>query len=228
MGPVGWPTDATELAALQQRLAAARPARWQPGGAAAVGASCVCFARGDGPPGGAGEPAWAAAARKQPGSQATVAVIHGVAAVPYRAGFLALREGGLRQRALEALEAMPDVVIVDATGRDHPRRAGLALHLGAVLDVPTVGATDRPLMAVGEEPDDERGATAPLRLDGELVGFVCRTRAGTRPVCVSAGWRTTPDVAADVVVRAANRVRTPQPLREARRAARAARGRAGG
>lgn len=227
MEPTGWPDEAAALAVLQQRLAAARPRPWPASEASAVGASAVCFSRDTDPAGESGARGWGAAARKRPGSQATVAVVERAVAAAYRPGLLALREGRLRQDALRALPALPDVLIVDATGRDHPRQAGLALHLGAVLDVPTVGATDRPLVATAEQPEQHRGATAPLWLAGEVVGYACRTRTGTRPVCVSAGWRTTPAVAAAVVIGAATRARTPQPLREARRAARAARGHAG-
>lgn len=228
MERIGWPDGAGELAALQQRLAAARPSPWEAKGSPVVGASAVCFSRGAEPPDEAAQRGWAAASRKRPGSQASVVVVEGAGEAAYRPGLLALREGRLRHDALEALSALPDVLIVDATGRDHPRQAGLALHLGAVVGVPTVGATDRPLVATAAQPDEHRGATAPLWLAGEVVGHACRTRAGTRPVCVSAGWRTTPDVAAAVVIGAATRARTPQPLREARREVRAARDRAGG
>jgi deoxyribonuclease V len=116
------------------------------------------------------------------------------------------------------------VLLVDATGRDHPRRAGLALHLGAVLDLPTVGVTHRPLRAVGSEPGPERGDSAPLELEGEEVARWVRTRPRIRPVVAHAAWRTTP-AAVDVVVRAAL-ARTPEPLRVARQAARTARSKA--
>jgi deoxyribonuclease V len=112
--------------------------------------------------------------------------------------------------------------MVDATGHDHPRRAGLALHLGAVLDMPTIGVTHRPLLAVGDWPTGDRGARSPLLLDGVLVGFWVRTRDGRRPLAVHAGWRTDPALAVRVVL-AAGHHRTPTPLREARRLARTAR-----
>jgi deoxyribonuclease V len=116
----------------------------------------------------------------------------------------------------------PDVLMVDATGHDHPRHAGLAVHLGAVLGLPTVGITHRTLLAVGEWPTGGRGAVSPLLLDGVLVGFWVRTRDGRRPLAVHAGWRTDPAVAVRVVLAAAHH-RTPTPLREARRLARTAR-----
>jgi deoxyribonuclease V len=123
---------------------------------------------------------------------------------------------------VRALPELPDVLLVDATGRDHPRRAGLALQLGAVLGLPTVGVTHRPLLAEGEWPAGERGARSPLGLDGEHVGYWLRTRVGTRPLAVHAAWRTDPDTAADVVL-STSHVRTPEPLRRARRRAREAR-----
>jgi deoxyribonuclease V len=138
---------------------------------------------------------------------------------------LALRAGALLEKATRSLPVRPDVLLVDATGYDHPRRAGLARHLGAMLDTPTVGVTHRPMLAVGDWPDPQRGATSPLLLDGVLVGFWVRTRSGRRPLAVHAGWRTDPAMAAQIVLGAA-RHRTPTPLREARRLARTARARA--
>ena len=112
--------------------------------------------------------------------------------------------------------------VVDATGLDHPRRAGLALQLGAELDLPTVGVTHRPLRAEGEWPPDVRGAVGPVRIDGEVVASWVRTRAGARPLVVHPGWRTELETAVEVVLGSSRR-RTPEPLRLARQAARAAR-----
>jgi deoxyribonuclease V len=127
------------------------------------------------------------------------------------------------EAAVRAASGAPDVLLVDATGRDHPRRAGLALHLGAVLDVPTVGVTHRPLLATGGWPPDETGASAPLVLEGEIVGAWLRTRAGTRPLAVHSAWRTDTDTAVAVVTASLSGRRTPEPLRLARTLAREAR-----
>jgi len=113
--------------------------------------------------------------------------------------------------------------VVNATGRDHPRRAGLALHLGAVLDLPTLGVTHRPLAAAGSWPGDERGDASPLLLADEVVAHWLRTRPGRRPVVVHAGWRVDAATAVAVVRRCAGPHRTPAALREARRLARHAR-----
>jgi deoxyribonuclease V len=92
-----------------------------------------------------------------------------------------------------------------------------------VLDLPTVGVTHRPLLADGEWPPDERDAERPLLLAGERVGSWLRTRPGTRPLAVHAGWRTDPETALAVVRASLRGTRTPEPIRLARRAARTAR-----
>jgi deoxyribonuclease V len=154
-------------------------------------------------------------------AQSTVRCTAGAAYTP---GLLALREGPCLEPAVRGLPWAPDVLLVDATGRDHPRRAGLALHLGAVLDLPTVGVTHRPLLATGAWPEDARGASAPLRLEGRRVGAWLRTRRGTRPLAIHPGWRTDVDVALAVVLSATFSHRTPEPFRRARYLARIARG----
>lgn len=207
---MAWPRSADELIAAQHALAAASPEPWSPGGAITIGGCAIRFPRGG------GDAAWAAAVAGDAES-----VVTGTAPAPYEPGLLALREGPLLEAAVRA--AMPDVLLVDATGRDHPRRAGLALHLGAVLDLPTVGVTHRPLLATGAWPNDVRGASSPLLLDDEPVGAWLRTRRGTRPLAVHPAWRTTSDVAIHVVLAALGRHRTPEPLRRARHLARLAR-----
>ena len=154
-------------------------------------------------------------------------VVAGAVPAPYSPGFLALREGPILASALGALAALdvgPDVVLVDATGLDHPRRAGLAVHLGAACAVPTAGVTRRPLVAEGPQPSRRRGEVGPVVLDGEPVAYWVCTRTGARPVLAHAGWRTSPAEAARLVLRAStDGARTPVPLQEARRVAHEAR-----
>jgi deoxyribonuclease V len=157
--------------------------------------------------------------RRQAGS----VVVSGRAAAPYEPGLLALREGPLLEAAVRALPEPPQVVLANATGRDHPRGAGLALHLGAALELPSVGVTDRPLLATGSDPGPERGATSPLTLDDSEVARRLRSRARARPIVVHSGWRTDLDTAVSVALASTRRARTPEPLRRARRAARQAR-----
>lgn len=219
-----WPESPQSLIDEQQRLAAAVPAPWQPPDSGWSAAGCfVCFARGIPGPGAVGDPGWAAAALLRTDGTTAIALVRGRAGYEYVPGLLALREGPLLEEALRSLEERPDVLVVDATGRDHPRRAGMALHLGAVLDVPSVGATHRPLLAGGPIPPDEDGAIRPLAINDELVGYWVRTRQGVRPLAVHAAWRTSPDVAAAVVLALCRGNRAPEPLRLARRAAREAR-----
>jgi deoxyribonuclease V len=223
--PVGeWPESPDALVRAQEELARMTPAPWRaPDGGLAVGGCFVCFERGPSGPGRKGEPGWAGAAVVRDRRIVASAVVAGEAGAPYEPGLLALREGALLAAAVRALRERPDVVLVDATGRDHPRRAGLALHLGAVCDLPTVGITHRPLLATGEWPPDEPGATARLELDGAVVGAWLRTKRGTRPLAVHAAWRTDPETAVDVVAATLAGARTPEPLRAARRVARIAR-----
>jgi deoxyribonuclease V len=226
-----WPGTAAELVRVQHELAAQTPPPWRPLGPRPLVAGCfVCFRRGQRGRGRAPEErGWAAAVlmrgdRRQAGS----AVVSGSAAAPYEPGLLALREGPLLEAALRALPEPPEVVMANASGRDHPRGGGLALHLGAALDRPSVGVTDRPLLASGPEPGHERGDTGPLILDRAEVARALRTRAGARPVVVHSGWRTDLDTAVSVVLASTRRARTPEPLRRARRAARQARAEAEG
>jgi deoxyribonuclease V len=236
----------------------APPWKLPPVEAGLIAGSCfLAFARGQAGPGAAGDRGWAAAvvwpvrppgpeagrARKadaalkgsgpglprQAGDVAEQSVVPGTVPASYRPGLLALREGPLLEEAVRSLTRLPDVLLVDATGRDHPRRAGLAVHLGARLDVPTVGVTHRPLLARGDLPALARGATSPLSIEGTVVACWVRTRSSARPVVAHAGWRTGPRTAAALVLACSSEAaRTPIPLVEARRVAREARARAEG
>jgi len=152
------------------------------------------------------------------------AVVTGEVPAPYRTGLLAARDGAVLAEALAALGTHPEVVVVDASGLDHPRRAGLAVHLGAATGLPTVGVTRRPLVASGPRPELRRGARSPLLLDGRCVAYWVCTRNGAQPLVAHAGWRTSPETAVDVVLETSTPMaRTPVPLQEARRVAREAR-----
>jgi deoxyribonuclease V len=218
-----WPTTADELIREQVHLAGETPPLFVASGDVQIAGCFVCFARGKTGPGGAGDPGWAGAAVVHDSS----AVVTGKAGAPYEPGLLALREGALLEVAVRDLAKRPDLLLVNATGRDHHRRAGLALHLGAVLGLPTIGITHRLLLAKGEWPAEEEGATSPFHVAGERAGYWLRTCRGTRPLAVHAAWRTDAETAVDVVRGIPGTRRTPEPLREARRLARNARARAG-
>lgn len=156
------------------------------------------------------------------------AVVQQAVGAAYLPGLLALREGPVLAAAVAALTQTPDVLLVDASGADHPRRAGLAIHLGWALDLPTVGITRRPLRAGGEDPAQVRGEWSPLQLDGDVVAASVCTRTGARPVVAHAGWRTDVETAVAVALAASTEgARAPVPLQEARRVAREARDLAG-
>lgn len=222
-----WLASAEELVRRQEALRRSAPPAWRaawPG--VAAGGCFVCFRQGEAGPGAVGDPGYAGAALLRNGSPVAAAVATGEAGAPYEPGLLALREGALLEAAVRGLPEPPEVLLVNATGRDHPRRAGLAVHLGAILDLPTIGVTHRPLLAEGAWPRETRGAMSPLLLEGEVVGYWLRTRRGTRPLAVHAAWRTDPETAVEAVL-AVCVARTPEPLRQARRVARLERARVG-
>jgi deoxyribonuclease V len=203
-----WPATAHELTQLQQALGEVTPEHWQPPTTLPrIGACFVCFERVH-RAGAAGDRGFAGAAVTHRRRLLAVVTSSGPAGGPYLPILLALREGPLLEQAVRTLPIAPEVLLVNATGRDHPRRAGLALHLGAVLGLPTIGVTTRPLVAEGAWPVDQRGATAPLRLGGEVVGCWVRTRPGAKPVAVHAAWQTDAQDAVQVVLAATRRART--------------------
>ena len=219
-----WPSDADALIALQHDLGR-RPAEpWTPPpGSLLVGGCWVCFPRGLTGPGSAGDRVWATAVVLREVELMDQSLRLGEASAPYIPGLLASRIGGVLEAAVRGLSVLPDVLLVDATGSDHPRRAGLAIHLGAVLEVPTVGITHRPLTGEGPWPADRRGATAHVRIGDEVVACWVRTQHGTRPVVVHPGWRVGLEDAIELVLELTPHRRTPEPLRVARNLARRAR-----
>jgi deoxyribonuclease V len=191
---------------------------------ALIGGCWVCFPRGLAGPGTDHDQVWCAAVIMRAGKLVEQRVIRGTAGAPYVPGLMALRLGRLMEDAVRALSSRLDVLLLDATATDHPRRAGLALQLGAELDVATIGVTHRPLVASGKWPNDERGAMSPLRIGDSVVGCWLRTQPGVRPLAVHPGWRIDLDTAVDVVLSLTSEQRTPEPLRRARQLARRTRG----
>src|SRR5215218_6276768 len=185
-----------------------------------IGGCWVCFPRGLVGLGTDHDPAWCAAVIMSGGRVVEQQMISGTAAAPYVPGLMALRLGPLMEQAVRALSALPELLLLDATARDHPRGAGLALHLGAELDIPTIGVTHRPLLAFGDWPANQRGASSPLRVGESVVGCWLRTRPDVRPLAVHPGWRVDLATAVEVVISTTSRRRTPEPLRRARQLAR--------
>ncbi len=140
---------------------------------------------------------------------------------PYLTGLLAFRELPAALAALERLRTTPHAVLVDGHGLAHPRRFGLACHLGLSLDLPTAGCAKTRLVGDYPMPDGSRGSHAALTLRGAVVGTVLRTRADVSPVFVSVGHRLSLPAATALVLRCTGRFRQPEPLRQAHLAARA-------
>ena len=138
-------------------------------------------------------------------------------AFPYVPGLLSFREVPAVLPALERLKALPDVLMLDAQGRAHPRRMGLACHLGLLLDVPSLGVAKTRLIGHHAEPPDEKGASVPLEHKGEEIGRVLRTRERVLPVFVSVGHRMTLREAVALTMRCTTRTKLPEPTRLAHR-----------
>ena len=136
---------------------------------------------------------------------------------PYIPGLLAFREGPVALAAYERLTIQPDLLLFDAHGYAHPRRMGLASHLGVYLDRPSIGCAKSRLTGKYEEPGPESGAWSPLLSRGEEIGRVVRTKARTKPIFVSVGYRVTLPLAVEVVLRCVRGYRLPEPTRIADR-----------
>ncbi len=134
---------------------------------------------------------------------------------PYEPGLFAFRELPALVTALQQLRTTPDLIVCDGHGLAHPRRFGLACHLGLLADVPTFGVAKN--VHVGEfvPPASRRGAWSPLLLDDEVVGAVVRTRDGVKPVFVSIGHRLSLDTARDHTLTLCTRYRLPETTRHA-------------
>lgn len=133
---------------------------------------------------------------------------------PYVPGFLAFREAPAMLAALAALDTTPDLILVDGQGRLHPRRCGIACHIGVLVDRPTIGCAKSLLLRLAVPPlGSEPGERAPLLQDGERLGIALRTRRGARPIYVSVGHRVTLDRAAELIWRMCRGHRLPEPLR---------------
>lgn len=138
---------------------------------------------------------------------------------PYVPGLLSFREIPAILAALEQLESTPDLMLCDGQGLAHPRRFGLASHLGVLTDIPTVGVAKTRLVGTHGEVPTARGAWTRLLHRDEVVGAVLRTRAGVKPLYVSVGHRVSLESACRVVMACTTRYRLPETTRHAHRLA---------
>ncbi len=138
---------------------------------------------------------------------------------PYVPGLLAFREIPTVARALEKVESPVDAIIFDAHGLAHPRRMGLASHMGLFVDVPAVGCAKSRLVGEHEEPGTEKGSATDLLHRGDVVGKVLRTRTNVSPVYVSVGDGIDLESSAELVLACSPKYRLPETTRQAHKTA---------
>jgi deoxyribonuclease V len=134
---------------------------------------------------------------------------------PYVPGLLSFREAPILLKAFEKLQHRPDMILIDGQGIAHPRRIGIASHLGLLLDRPTIGCAKSRLCGEYLEPNKKRGSFSPLLDHGEQVGAVLRTRDGVKPLFISTGHRVRLESAIRIVLECHSGFRLPKPTREA-------------
>lgn len=138
---------------------------------------------------------------------------------PYIPGLLSFREGPVLQEAFAKLQQEPDAFIFDGMGTIHPRRIGIAAHMGLWLQKPTVGCGKSHLIGHYVEPGPDKGAYSELRHRGEIIGAVLRTRANVKPVFISPGHLADLPTAIALTLNCTTRYRLPEPIRMAHNAA---------
>jgi deoxyribonuclease V len=132
---------------------------------------------------------------------------------PYVPGLLSFRETPVAIKALEALKIKPDVILCDGQGLAHPRRFGIACHIGILADVPTIGVAKSLLVGKFENLGEERGSIVPLIHKNEQVGVALRTKNKVQPLFVSIGHRVSLETATDLVLQCAPKYRLPETTR---------------
>ena len=138
---------------------------------------------------------------------------------PYVPGYLSFREVPAVLAAMEKLPAGPDLMLCDGQGLAHPRRFGLACHLGLLLDIPSIGVAKSRLVGAHKEVPEHKGGWTALEDSDEIIGAVLRTRAGVKPVYVSVGHRICLSTAIEYVLCCTTRFRLPETTRHAHRLA---------
>ena len=132
---------------------------------------------------------------------------------PYVPGFLSFREIPAVLDAMEQLSITPDLVLCDGQGIAHPRRFGIACHLGIIINMPTIGVAKSLLIGKYQEVPEQKGSWQPLMHRSETIGAVLRTRTGTKPLYISSGHRVSLPTALDYVLRCTPKYRLPETTR---------------
>jgi deoxyribonuclease V len=141
---------------------------------------------------------------------------------PYVPGLLSFREIPALIDCLQKLEAVPDIFICDGQGLAHPRRFGLACHLGVLIDLPSIGVAKRPLIGEYKPVPQERGAWRAIIDKGETIGAALRWRSHAKPIFVSIGHRVSLETAIQIVLNCSPRYRLPETTRWAHKLTRMA------
>ncbi len=147
-------------------------------------------------------------------------IVEGVSAserirFPYIPGLLSFREIPVILKAMERLKNFPDVLMVDGQGIAHPRRLGIASHLGLCLDLPSIGCAKTRLIGTFDKVGEEKGAFTPLLMGEEIVGVVLRTKKRVKPLFVSPGYKMDLEGGRDLVLAFCQNFRLPEPIRQA-------------
>ncbi len=140
-------------------------------------------------------------------------IVRRATSFPYIPGFLSFREIPAVLDALQKINTIPDIILCDGQGFAHPRRFGIACHLGVILDIPTIGVAKSWLIGKYEEVPQTKGSWQPLIHNNQTIGAVLRTRSNVKPVYVSSGHRISLPTAIEYVLRCTPKYRLPETTR---------------
>jgi deoxyribonuclease V len=138
---------------------------------------------------------------------------------PYIPGLLSFREVPAVLDALDKLNKLPDLLLCDGQGTAHPRRFGIACHVGLLTNMPAIGVAKSLLVGKHEEVADEKGAWQPLQHKGEVIGVALRTRPKTKPLYISPGHRISLETSIAYVLQCTTKYRLPETTRQAHKLA---------
>lgn len=211
LSAVNWPRNAADAERVQRELAARvrLPVVTVPAPATVAGLD-VSYATGS-------ERLVAAAVVVEISSGRIIdeSIVNGVATFPYLPGLLAFREVPTLLQALKKLRCEPDMLLCDGQGLAHPRRCGLACHLGVLTGLPAIGCAKTRFIGEHDEPGLQRGDRTPLTDVDELVGYVLRTQRRVKPIYVSPGHAIGFDQSCNIVLDLCSKFRLPDPIRHA-------------
>jgi deoxyribonuclease V len=203
-----WDLSPTEAVALQKELASRVKLQPLPSACNLIAASDVSFNVG-------GDTLFAAIVvlNRQDFSVVEEVTVQDRVTFPYVPGLLSFRELPILLQGFARLKVKPDLVLCDGQGIAHPRRLGIASHLGLWLGIPTVGSAKNILCGKFEEPGEAKGSKTPIIHHKEVIGYAVRSRAKVKPIFVSPGHLADLDSSVDLVMSLIDRYRIPVPIR---------------